>query len=48
MLNKKSILISGGTEAFGQSFCQMIVSQYPSFKRLVNIYNIYIEKVTAY
>jgi UDP-N-acetylglucosamine 4,6-dehydratase len=35
MLNKKSILITGGTGSFGKKFVQTIVEKYPDIKRVV-------------
>lgn len=35
MLNKKSILITGGTGSFGQAFVRHILHQWPEIKRLV-------------
>lgn len=35
MLNKKSILITGGTGSFGKKFTETIIARYPNLKRLV-------------
>jgi len=35
MLNKKSILITGGTGSFGKKFVQTILDKYPDVERLV-------------
>ncbi|MDE2445796.1 MAG: UDP-N-acetylglucosamine 4,6-dehydratase (inverting), partial [Alphaproteobacteria bacterium] len=35
MLNGKSILITGGTGSFGQSFVKTVLTQYPDVQRLV-------------
>lgn len=35
MLNKKSILITGGTGSFGKAFVKTVLSRYPDIKRLV-------------
>ncbi len=35
MLNKKSILITGGTGSFGKKFTEVILSRYPDVERLV-------------
>jgi UDP-N-acetylglucosamine 4,6-dehydratase len=35
MLNKRSILITGGTGSFGKMFTKMILGRYPDVKRLV-------------
>jgi len=35
MLNKRSILITGGTGSFGKMFTKMILGRYPNVKRLV-------------
>lgn len=35
MLNKKSILITGGTGSFGKKFTEMILTKYPEVNRLV-------------
>lgn len=35
MLNKKSILITGGTGSFGKMFTKIILERYPDVKRLV-------------
>ncbi len=35
MLDKKSILITGGTGSFGKAFTQTILERFPSIKRLV-------------
>ncbi|MCF6296415.1 MAG: UDP-N-acetylglucosamine 4,6-dehydratase (inverting) [Flavobacteriaceae bacterium] len=35
MLNRKSILITGGTGSFGKKFTEMILSKYPEVERLV-------------
>jgi UDP-N-acetylglucosamine 4,6-dehydratase/5-epimerase len=35
MLNKKSILITGGTGSFGKAFVHTVLSRYPGVKRLV-------------
>ena len=35
MLTKKSILITGGTGSFGQSFTKTLLERYPDLKRLV-------------
>lgn len=35
MLNKKSILITGGTGSFGKKFVEVILSRYPDVKRIV-------------
>jgi len=35
MLNKKSVLITGGTGSFGKKFVQIILSKYPNIDRLV-------------
>ena len=35
MLNKKSILITGGTGSFGKKFTETILKRYPDVKRLV-------------
>ncbi|QQS49714.1 MAG: UDP-N-acetylglucosamine 4,6-dehydratase (inverting) [Bacteroidota bacterium] len=35
MLNKKSVLITGGTGSFGKKFTETILNRYPDIKRLV-------------
>ena len=35
MLNKKSILITGGTGSFGKQFCKMILKKFPKIKKIV-------------
>lgn len=35
MLNKKSVLITGGTGSFGKKFVETILTRYPSVKRIV-------------
>lgn len=35
MLNRKSILITGGTGSFGKKFTEMILQKYPEVKRIV-------------
>lgn len=35
MLNKKSVLITGGTGSFGKKFIETILSRYPEVKRIV-------------
>ena len=35
MLNKKSILITGGTGSFGQAFVKTVLEQFPEIHRLV-------------
>jgi UDP-N-acetylglucosamine 4,6-dehydratase len=35
LLNNKSVLITGGTGSFGQSFAERILNDYPDLKRLV-------------
>ncbi len=35
MLNKKSVLITGGTGSFGKKFTEIILNRYPNIERLV-------------
>ena len=35
MLNKKSILITGGTGSFGRAFIKEILKSFPKIRRLV-------------
>ena len=35
MLNKKSILITGGTGSFGKKFTKMILKRYPNVERII-------------
>ena len=35
MLNNKSLLITGGTGSFGNSFINYVLKRYPKIKRLV-------------
>lgn len=35
MLNKQSVLITGGTGSFGKAFVQRVLAQYPNVQRLV-------------
>ncbi|UJQ96052.1 UDP-N-acetylglucosamine 4,6-dehydratase (inverting) [Mariluticola halotolerans] len=35
MLNKKSILVTGGTGSFGKAFVRQVLKQYPDIQRLV-------------
>ena len=35
MLNKKTILITGGTGSFGKKFTEMILQRYPHVKKII-------------
>lgn len=35
MLNKQSVLITGGTGSFGRKFCRMVLDKYPGINKLI-------------